>query len=141
MAGEITPPAILAPTDLLYRGIHPLYCQGGQLTSGVFVLKKKHTLQEGPSVGVARLVPLTSFHALMGEGWGVGALEASVPQSLTLTVQSLPDPRWGEHAHAHAVITGYQKLTDKGRNDVARMLRIALQRNILRSPAEQTTPK
>jgi len=139
MAGEITPPAVtVAPTDLLYRGIHPQYCQGGLLTSGVFVLKKKHTLQQGPSVGVARLIPLTSFHALMGDGCGVGALEASVPQNLALTVQPLPAPQWESYAHAHAVITDYQKLTDKVRTDVERTLRIVLQKNILIRPAEQT---
>jgi hypothetical protein len=139
MAGEVTQPATvdIISTDLIYRGIDPQYCQQGRLTSGVFVLKRRHTLQEGPSVGVARIIPLLSFHPLMGRGWGVGALEVSVPQSVALAVQSLPDPKWEEYALAHAVITDYEKLTDKGRNDVARFLRDSLQKNILISPGEQ----
>jgi hypothetical protein len=142
MAGEVTQPAVTVdPADWIYRGINPEYCQLGKLTSGVFFLKKKHTLREGPSVGIARLIPLASFHSLMGDGWGVGKLEVSVPQSLTLIVQSLPDPRWEEHSHAHAVITDYQKLTDKGRNDAARVLRDALQKHILVNPTERTLPE
>jgi len=142
MAGEITQPTVtVGPADLIYRGINPQYYQQGQLTSGVFVLKRKHTLEQGPSVGIARLIPLASFHPLMGDGWGVGAFDASVPQSQTLAVHPLPDPRWKEYVHAHAVITEYQKLSDKRRTDVERVLRDALQKNILIKPTEPATTK
>jgi hypothetical protein len=141
MVGEVTPPSkvTVMPTDLLFRGIHPMYFQQGQLTSGVFILKKKHEIHEGPSVGVERLIPLTNFRAHMCDGWGVGRLPVSVPQSQSLTVHPLPYSEWGEHADAHAVITDYQKLTDRARNDVARFLRDALQKDILIKPSEQTT--
>lgn len=134
MAGEVAPPVTIAPTDSLYRGINPLFYQQGQLTSGVFILKKKDEIQDGPSVGIGRLIPLASFHAYMGAGWGVGEFTASVPQGLKLTVRSLPDPAWREYADAHAVLTDYQKLTDSGRGNAERALRNALQKNILISP-------
>lgn len=139
MAGEVAAPAVtISSTDSLYRGINPLYYQEGQLTSGVFILRKKDTIENGPSVGIARLIPLVNFQSYIGAGWGVGELSASVPQSLTLIVQPLRDLAWGAHADAHAVITDYQKLTDSKRNDVARALRIALQKKILIKPATQT---
>ena len=142
MAGEVTEPLVtVLSSDSVYRGINPHFYQQGQLLSGVFFLKKKHRLEEGPSVGIVRLISLPSFHSRMGEGWGVGELSVSVPQSQNLNVQSLPDSKWAEYAHAHAVITDYQKLSDKVRNDVARVLRDALQKNILVSPAERTTTK
>src|SRR5580700_6768291 len=128
MASDVAQPRVtVEPTDSLYRGIHPMYYQQGQLLSGVFLLKKKHKIEEGPSVGIARLVPLSNFHSYMGAGWGVGELPASFPQSQKLTVLSLPDSDWKEHAHAHAVLTDYQKLSDSGRNDVQRALRNELQ--------------
>jgi hypothetical protein len=142
MAGEVGSPAVtVGPTDLLYRGINPQYYQQGQVLTGVFFLKKKHTLKEGPSVGITRLIPLMNFHALMREEWGVASFPASVPQELKLTVKSLPEPRWDTYAHAHAVITDYQSLTDKARNDAARILRDALQKNILIKPKERPAPE
>jgi hypothetical protein len=145
MAGEVASPEIASPqpaspavvvssTDSLYRGINPEFYHEGQLTSGVFFLKKKHTLQQGPSVGIVRLIPLENFKSLIGSGWGVGELSASVPLGLNLTVQPLPDARWGDYAGAHAVMTDYQKMTDKGRTDVARALKNALQQKILVKP-------
>jgi hypothetical protein len=140
MAGEVAQPDIaVTPLDWLFRGINPMYFQQGKLTSGVFILKKKHEIEDGPSVGIERLIPLTNFHSRMKNDWGVGKLPVSVPQSLTLTVHPLPEPEWEEYANAHAVITDYQKLTDKGRTDVERVLRDALQKNILINPKEQTT--
>lgn len=140
MAGEVaspepaSPAVVVSSTDSLFRGINPEFYHEGQLTSGVFFLKKKYTLQQGPSVGIVRLIPLSNFQSLIGSGWGVGELSASVPQSLHLTVHPLPDAAWGVYASAHSVITDYQKLTDKGRTDVARALRDALQQTILVKP-------
>ena len=137
MAGEVAAPAVtISPTDSLYRGINPLFYPQGQLTSAVFYLRKKDTIGDGPSVGIARLIPLVNFQSYIGAGWGVGELSASVPQSLSLTVHPLPDSAWGEHADAHAVITDYQKLTDSKRTDVARALRDALQKKILIKPTK-----
>jgi hypothetical protein len=139
MAGDVAQLTVVVnPADLLYRGINPQYCQQGQLTSGVFVLKKKHSLEQGPSVGIEKLITLSGFQTRINSGWGVGALEASVPQDLTLIVQPLPDPKWEEHSHAHAVITDYQRLSDKARTDAERILRIALQKRILVTPTDQT---
>ncbi len=135
MAGEVDSPAVsISSTDLLYRGINPLFYHNGQLTSPVFYLRKKDKLEDGPSLGIARLVSLTNFQSNIQASWGVGELSASIPQSLSLTVQPLAEPAWGVHAAAHAVITAYQKLTDKGRTDVARALRDALQKKILVKP-------
>lgn len=142
MAGEVASPeaavpaVVVTPEDSLYRGINPVFYPEGQLTTGVFFLKKKHTLEEGPSVGIVKLIPLNIFQSVIPGGWGVGELSASVPQHLQLTVHPLPDARWGKHASAHAVITDYQNLTDKGRTDAARALRDALQKNILVKPTE-----
>jgi hypothetical protein len=139
MAGEVAAapsPASVATIDSLYRGINPLFYQQGQLTSGVFFLKKKHKIEEGPSVGIANLISLTNFHARMDKGWGAGELSASIPQSLSLRVHPLPDLKWEVHANAHAVITDYQKLTDSGRTNAARALRDALQKNIRIKPTE-----
>src|SRR6267143_4329821 len=102
MAGEVAAPAVtISPTDSLYRGINPLFYPQGQLTSAVFYLRKKDTIGDGPSVGIARLIPLVNFQSYIGAGWGVGELSASVPQSLTLNVHPLPDSVWGVHADAH----------------------------------------
>jgi hypothetical protein len=137
MAGEIASPAVtVSSTDSLYRGINPLFYDQGQLMSGVFFLKKKDTTEEGPSVGITRLIPLTNFQSYMGAGWGVGELAISVPHSLSLTVHPLSEPAWGVHADAHAVITGYQTLTNTKRTDVARALRNALQKKILVKPTK-----
>jgi hypothetical protein len=142
MAGEVASPAVIVnPTDSLFRGINPEFYHEGQLTSGVFFLKKKHTVPQGPSVGIVRLIPLENFQSLIGTGWGVGELSASVPQRLDLTVHPLPDAAWGVYANAHAVITDYQQLTDSGRTSAARALRDALKQNILVMPIEQTPTK
>jgi|ERR1700686_2139345 len=135
MAGEVKSQAVtINPIDSLYRGINPVFYPNGQLTSGVFYLRKKDTLEDGPSLGIAKLISLTNFQSKIKPTWGVGELSASVPQSLSLTVQPLPDPTWGVHADSHAVITNYQKLTDSKRNEAARALRIALEKNILVKP-------
>lgn len=111
-----------------------MYYQDGHLMSGVFCLNKKHKVEDGPSVGVAKLIPLNDFRSLISAGWGVGEMLASVPLGLDLAVHSLPDPEWKQYANAHAVITDYQKLTDKRRGDAQRALRDALQKNILIKP-------
>jgi len=140
MAGEVVAPAItIFPEDSLYRGIHPMYYQQGQLLSGVFCLNKKHKIEDGPSVGIAKLIVLKSFHSLIAVDWGVGEFLASAPLSLSLAVHCLPDSAWGEFANAHAVITDYQKLTDKDRGNAQRALRDALQKNIVIKPQERTT--
>lgn len=136
MAGEVASPAVTVDsTDSLYRGINPLfYKEGGQLHSGVFPLNRNHKLEDGPSVGIGRLISLQNFQPLIGDGWGVGELSVSVPQTLGLAVQSLPDQEWGIHADAHAVITDYQKLNNRLLGDAQRALRDALQKNILVKP-------
>lgn len=137
MAGEVIPLAItIGPTDSLYRGINPIFYQGGKLLSGVFPLNKKHKIEDGPSVGITKLIPLPDFHSVLARGWGVGELSVSVPLGLKLRVHPLPDSAWGNFADAHAVITDYQKLTDSGRGDAQRALRDALQENILIKPNE-----
>lgn len=137
MAGEVaTSAVVVSSTDSLYRGINPLFYQQGQLTSAVFFLRKKDTIEDGPSVGIVRLISLMNFQSHIGAGWGVGELSVSVPQSLSLTVHPLPDSAWGADANAHAVITDYQKLTDSKRTDVARALRDALQKKILIKPTK-----
>jgi hypothetical protein len=142
MAGEIASASFAATvdsTDSLYRGINPLFFdfEEGELKSGVFLLKKNHKLEDGPSVGIARLVSLQNFQPLIGVGWGVGELSAGVPQSLQLTVHPLPDEEWGINADAHAVITDYQRLSNRLLVDAQRALRDALQKNILVKPLEQ----
>jgi len=139
MAGEVASPVVTVElTDSLYRGINPLFFdfEEGGLKSGVFLLKKNHKLEDGPSVGITRLISLENFQSLIGDGWGVGELPVSVPQSQSLTVHPLPDQKWGIHAHAHAVVTNYQKLTNKQIGDAQRALRDALQKNILVKPVE-----
>jgi hypothetical protein len=137
MAGEVASPAVTIDlTDSLYRGINPVFYQEGRLLSGVFLLKKNHKLEDGPSVGIVRLVSLQNFQPLIGNGWGVGELSVSVPQSQSLTVHPLADQEWGIHADAHAIITDYQKLTNSGLGNAQRALRDALQKNILVRPME-----
>lgn len=133
MAGEVAPPLptpVIEPADSLYRGINPRYYENGQVTSGVFFLKKKHTLEESPSVGIEKLIPLNKFHSFMKIGWGVGQFLASVPQNLGLKVLPLPDASWDTYANAHAVITGYKDLSDKKRGEVERALRDAVGQNV-----------
>jgi hypothetical protein len=140
MAGDVGDPSPVAvgSTDSLYRGINPRYYQpDGTLTSGVFVLKKKHKVEEGPSVGIAKLIPLNEFRSRIDEGWGVGEFEVSVVEGLGLRVQPLPAPKWGEYANAHGVITDYQVLTDSKKTDAERALKNALQKRILIPPTER----
>jgi hypothetical protein len=139
MAGEVASPAVTVDlTDSLFRGINPLFFdfEEGELKTGVFLLKKNHKLEDGPSVGITRLISLQNFQSHIGDGWGVGELPVSVPQSLSLTVHPLPDQEWGIHADAHAVVTDYQKLTNSGLGNAQRALRDALQKNILVRPME-----
>jgi|SRR5579863_7887261 len=140
MAGEIASASLAVTvdsTDSLYRGINPVfYDEEGHLLSGVFLLKKNHKLEDGPSVGIARLVSLQNFQPLIRAGWGVGELSASVPHSQHLTVHPLPDQEWGIHADAHAIITDYQRLSNRLLGDAQRALTQALQKNILVKPME-----
>jgi hypothetical protein len=142
MAGEVTPlpsgPAV-APGDSLYRGINPQYYKDGQVTTGVFFFNKTDTLENSPSVGIEKLIPLEKFHSFMSPGWGVGQFPASVPQSLGLTVHPLPEPSWGTYADAHAVITGHQSLGKSKRVDLQRALRDAVAQNV-RIPPSASTP-
>jgi hypothetical protein len=144
MAGEVAPPLpapapAIDPTDLLYRGINPQYYENGQVLSGVFCLNKRHTLEDAPSVGIEKLIPLEKFHSFMRPGWGVGQFPASVPLKLGLTVFPLPDSEWGDFARAHAVITGYQNLTASKLGEAQRALRDAVRQNV-RIPPSPSTP-
>jgi len=137
MAGEVSPqPIEVLHTDYLFRGISPHYYQSGQLTSGVVVLKRKHTTEQGPSVGIEKLISLADFNKIMGDDQGVAKFLAGFPVSLGLKVQPLPDPRWNEHANAHAVITAYQTLSDSKRVEVERQLRNEFQRTIIVPPKQ-----
>ncbi|HET8923619.1 MAG TPA: hypothetical protein VFN26_11565 [Candidatus Acidoferrum sp.] len=141
MAGEVAPPPVtISPTDSLYRGINPQFYENGQVTSGVFCLKKKDTLEDAPSVGIEKLVPLQKFHSFMGAGWGVGQFSVSVPLGLGLTVHLLPEPSWKEYADAHAVITGYQALSNSKRGECERALRDAVRQNVRIPPSAATAP-
>jgi hypothetical protein len=106
--------------------------------STVFPLSKKHTLEDGPSVGFAALIPLAEFRSRMGDGWGVGEFPAAIPQSHKLIVHPLPAPEWGEYTNAHGVLTNYQHLTNNQLTSIARALRDALKRNILVLPTESS---
>lgn len=136
MADEVAPPGVtVAPTDSLYRGINPIFYQDGELLSGVFLLKKAHKLEDGPSVGIARLIQLSDFQSLMAANWGVGQFCASDALSLQLRVHPIQETTWGKFADSHAVITDYQKLSDRVRNDVQRALKNILQKNIVIKPS------
>jgi hypothetical protein len=135
MASGLTSASVpVSPSDLLYRGINPMFYVDGEVTTGVFFMKKKDAVDDGPSVGLANLIPLTAFHTLMAPGWGVGEFSASIPQGLGLTVFPKPEPSWGSYANAHAVITDYQSLTNKRRVEVARALTNAVRQNVIIKP-------
>jgi len=139
MAGEVAPPPVVVATDSLYRGINPQFYENGEVTSGVFCLKRKDTLEDSPSVGIEKLIPLDKFHSLMGAGWGVGQFPVSVPEHLGLTVRPLPHLPWGEYANAHAVITGYQSLGKRKLGDVERALRDAVRQNVRIPPVSNAS--
>ena len=133
MAAQVRPAGALDPVDRLYRAINPNFYQDGALTTGVFFMKKRDKLEDGPSVGIEKLIPLERFHAFKPT-WGVGQFPVSVPLELQLRVQPLPAAAWGEYSQAHAVITDYQALTNSRINEVQRVLRDQLQKNILIPP-------
>jgi len=140
MAGEVALPPALVPTDSLYRGINPRFYENGKVLSGVFCLNKKDTLEDSPSVGIEKLIPLDKFHSLMGAGWGVGQFPVSVPESLGLTLRPFPHLSWGEYANAHALITGYQSLGKRKLGDVERALRDAMRQNVRIPPMASASP-
>jgi hypothetical protein len=133
VAAQVTPAVTLNSSDGLYRAINPNFYQDGALTTGVFFMKKRDKLEEGPSVGIEKLIPLDSFHTFKPK-WGVGQFPVSVPIELKLRVHPLPDETWGPYSQAHAVITDYQSLTNSRINEVQRALRDQLQKNILILP-------
>jgi hypothetical protein len=98
-------------------------------------------LDDAPSVGIAKLIPLDSFRNIMPPRWGVGRFTVSVPEGLGLTVVPLPDPEWREYANAHAVITGYQSLSNKQRTDIERRLRDVVRTSVIVVPIVDPNPR
>jgi hypothetical protein len=135
MATGLVPPSIsIASTDGLYRGINPKFYVAGQVTTGVFCLKKRDMRDDAPSVGLEKLIPLPSFRNVIAAGWGVGEFAADIPQRLGLTVIPHEDASWGEYSHAHAVIDGYQFLGKKRMGEVERFLTNAVRQNVIVIP-------
>jgi len=143
MAGEVeSPAAIEAADELFYRGLNPYHFDQGEVLSTAVVLKKKHTIEQGPSVGIASLIPLTNFHGLISElkgtDWGVCSFGLQVLKLLTLRAHPVPEPLWREYENAHAVVTGYQMFSNKDIGNAERQLRDALQKSILVAPQKPT---
>jgi hypothetical protein len=134
MAAEVTAAVALSATDYLYRGINPLFYEAGTLLTGLFTMKKKHTLEEGPSVGIEKLIPLKNFQSFIKPTWGVGKFQVNLPIDLGLRVCPTPAPKWQGYETAHAVITDYQNLSNSQIGEIERALRIAVQQNILVHP-------
>ncbi|MGA2921169.1 MAG: hypothetical protein ABSE28_08700 [Candidatus Sulfotelmatobacter sp.] len=124
----------LDDTERLYRGINAFFYQEGHVLSGAFCIKARDTKDDAPSVGLARLIPLSAFQDLMNPDWGVSEFFAGVPQSMGLSVERYPDPLWKDYSDAHYVMTGYQSWTNRRRTDVSRQMRDIFEKGLVVSP-------
>jgi hypothetical protein len=134
MAAGLTAAVALNAPDFLFRGIPPAFYDDGQVTSGLFPMRKRDTLEKGPSVGIEKLIPLKSFQSFIPSDWGVGRFQVSVAESSGLRVCPIPAPEWQGYETAHAVITDYQKLTNSQINEIQRALRDAIRQDTLVHP-------
>jgi hypothetical protein len=133
-ADVTTPPNLLADTERLYRGINGAFYQDGHVLSGAFCIRARDTKDDGPSVGLASLIPLPAFQSVTNPDWGVSEFFAGVPLSMGLSVEPYPDPLWKTYADAHYVMTGYQGWTNKRREDVSRKMRDTFEKGLVVAP-------
>ena len=123
----------LEQTDLLYRFLHrSSFNKDGTLNSSAFALRS----DSEASVGIAKLVPSSSFEAFCSLKPGQGVAQFRVEGATSLKISVLPqrDEEWGVFADAHAILTGYSQWPNNRKTDAARALRDVANKGILRRP-------
>jgi len=138
LADSIAYPIVGAPLPHeanVYRALRlESFSPEGDPTEAHFIMKKKHRTEEGPSHGICDLIPREHaerlFHPQRIAKLNVSEMvNPSGGQSLSERgVVVIPyrdaksDEFYKEYAEAHAVLTGYQDLTNKELNEFKRHL-------------------
>lgn len=122
----------LLPKENVYRGLNQGLFHDGKPTSANFVMRKNHEIKQGPSHLICGLIPKAKVpRFLPPPKWlivelNVGEmLNPPSPESLSdrgVKVIPLRDEFFEEFADAHAVLTGYQELTNKEIGEFTRYL-------------------
>lgn len=141
------------------RGLNPLHCRDGVPSEGCFIFRR----DRGPSFAIRAPGPSAAggkalgrqvgispddFLSHMRAGWGAAGL--NVGDALRDLRHAYPDAAvafhqkdeasWGEHARAHAEISGHQQLANKAVDDFRRHLARLAARNVLIRPAAPPAP-
>lgn len=90
----------IAPTDLLWRRLHPAHVVPDTVNGGERISSAAFTDPE-LSVDLARLVENGDFHVTMQGGAGVAQFPASAALDKKLPVEHAPLP--DNHAHTHVL--------------------------------------
>jgi hypothetical protein len=140
-------PALGSQEDVL-RGLNPLHCKDGVPTEACFILKPNHPMDDGISFGILRANGAEAEGKPFGAAYGISpeVLTGLMPQPgygvARLNVGSALEPvqggpvtflqreavEWENYRSAHAMMTGYQTITNKERKELGRHLtRLACQ--------------
>lgn len=115
----------------VFRGLDPKYFHDGRPTDVCFVMRKKHDLKDGPSHLRCDLIPRQEAERFFDSKWVLVRLTVGEmlrppgQQPLSergVRIVPLPDSHFEEYANAHAVLTGYQDLSNKEIGDFKRYL-------------------
>jgi len=109
------------PPDLnVYRALNPAHMQNGLPNDEHFVMRQKHLIGDGVSLGIAALLSISEMRSieplrnLCGDQFGIAEInvgEAVQPVAESgISVIQQDDETWGFHRGAHAILTGYQSL-------------------------------
>ncbi len=109
------------PDESIYRALNPKH--GTLPDDNHFVMLRGHPPGDGVSTGIASLISVSELRSLavIKQKCGGACAVAELPVSevlapvamLGISVIQQDAPDWGAFSGAHAVITGYQALTDK----------------------------
>jgi hypothetical protein len=122
----------LSPEKDVYRGLQPDTFYAGNPTETSFIMRKNHTTEKSLSHLVCDFIPRAEAERfLSAPKWVLVRLNVgemlNPPGQASLADRGLrlipfPDNFFQEYAHAHAVLTGYQMLTNKEIGEYARYL-------------------
>jgi hypothetical protein len=135
VADGIAAQDILDDAEDVYRGLPLFHFRDGLPSEGCFIMKARHTLEEGPSHMAANIIPreaLRRFEAFSPEKVAIvqlntGEIRKPVRDAGVILARR-PDPYFEEYADAHAVLTGYQHMSSRELKDYQRYLaRLAVQ--------------
>jgi len=136
VVGEIIPDA-----EDVYRGLNPKFLDEGAPTMESFMISSSDPIDDGISFGRVRDISAENLLIALGKpSWGVAQInvaEALVEARATgcvIDFRQKDADDWGEHRAAHVMLTGYQSMKKKDRNDLRRYLaKLAARKIVIRA--------